>query len=284
MYFFIKKTEELVKKKKAHIDKLQFQNKNGVYITILIGKRKDKSFFIYENQLKKVDANTPLSNFELLCLKEAYKNPEKWRDTCSSIKSSRGNNYPKDWIQILRKENLINDVEVEKNTGGFNLINMMNGLFKSMSNTATEENPAASNVPTIILLETDSENFGKKKTDSQKKPVESDKIFFESIFEGVSETSTNIDFISRFQIKDLIPKELNIVKNSFFTFLKPFNQIPIQNNIDIKNSLQLYEWIYNVIYHKKIQIVEKNVEFDDIGIDYIKINKNSNYSIHFLYS
>lgn len=284
MYFFIKKTDELVKKKKAPVDKLSLQKKNGAYVTILIGKRKDKSFFIFENQLKKVEVNTPLSNFELLCLKEARQDTEKWRDTCSCIKSSRGNNYPKDWIQILRKENLMNDVEVEKNNTGINLISMMNGLFKSMSNTATEENPAVSNVPTIILLETDSENFGKKKADSMKKVIESDKIIFESKFEGASESSSNIDFISRFHIKNLIVKEVNILKNSSFTFLKPFNQNPIQNNFDIKNTLELYEWIYNTIYQKHIHIVENNVEFDDIGIDFIKINKNNNYSIHFFYS
>lgn len=283
MHFFIKKTNELAKKQKMPKEVIGKQIKNGIYVRVLLGNRKDKSFLIYKNQLKTIDADTPLSTFEINCLKKVYANNDEWKKVCNIIKNSRGNKYPKDWISTLRRENLMIDAsqnETEKGESKQIVDIIMNGLLKSIN----VEQPGVSHVPTIILLETENDLFKKK---FENKKIDQEKIFLESYIEGTNEKNRNIDFIARFNENSLVDLSLLINKNSEFEFGLPFSNVKIKNNMPYKNTKELYHWLKENIVKNISNVSDSftNVTIDDLGIDYIKKveNKNNCYFVQFLY-
>jgi hypothetical protein len=283
MHFFIKKTNELVKKQKIPFSKIDLIKKRGVYIRILLGERKNKSFYLFENQLQKIDSETPLSNFEIKCLKESHSDMKKWKDVCNIIKLSRGNKYPKDWLNVLRKEKLMNDGKNDKST----LINLLNGLIKPLNNVTSQEvgspasfgfNPTASTHSTIIIVDSDSTTQSKNSPNIEK----SDKIYFESKIYDTGDVYKNIDFITRFDINYLIDKNIIIFKDSEFELDYPFKNLKVKTSTQIKNTKDLYNFILNKVKSNE-SYMENGITLEDIGIDYIKKCENKKYTVHFLY-
>lgn len=248
----------------------------------MLGARKDKSFYLFENQLVRVNDNTPISEFEIKCLKEAHTDMLRWKDVCNVIKMSRGNKYPKDWLNVLRREKLMTDSsKTEKNT----ILNIINGLIKPMGNALTDENVpstsfgvnTSSPLSTIIIVDSDSSI--KKNLSATEK---SDKIFFESKILDTGDTNKNVDFISRFDTKYLIEKSLSIFKDSEFEFEHPFKNCKIRNGSMIKNTKELYDFIVSKVKMNQT-LMENETTMDDIGIDYIKKVENKKYKVYFLY-
>jgi hypothetical protein len=280
MHFFLKKTNELVKKQKMPKDQSIKQKKNGIYIRILLGNRKDKSFFVFKNQLIKVESESPLNEFEIKCLRNVYSDNIQWKQVCSIIKTSRGNKYPKDWVNTLRNEKLMLDNKInesEKGNGKQIVDIIMSGLLKSMNIEQTNTSP----LPTIIVLETENDLLVKKSSEKKK---DLDKIFLESYIDGTNEINKNIDFITRFNEKLLLEVSILINKNSEFEFGLPFTNLKIKNNNIIKNTFELYIWLKENIY-MHIQNISNNYTIEDLGIEYIKKidNKNTQFYIQFLY-
>lgn len=323
MYYFIKKTNELVKNQKIPFYSVCRQKKRGIYIRILLGQRKDKAFFIFENQLLPIRKDTPLSNFELDCLKCAYTDNTKWKDVCSVIKMSRGNEYPKDWIQILKRENLINEqysfnnnnLAEDKITIGAiltNLIKSMNspgqnkGKNTNKTNDTNEKKNLVSsssspNVPTIIFLDTEGEDeahpfdlFGAKRKsklsvsnlNKNNKNEDPNKIFFTSNVQGSSIFSKNIDFISRIELNNIINDTFKIDTNMKIECNYPYDNTFIITPQEFTSKKDFISWIKNELpkYEKNLK---DNMTFEDIGIDYLykndSIKNNIKYSLYFLY-
>jgi hypothetical protein len=282
MHFFIKKTNELVKKQKIPFSKVDLIKKKGVYIRILLGSRKDKAFYLFDNQLRKVSESTPLSDFEIKCLKDAHSDLARWKEVCNTIKMSRGNKYPKDWLNVLRKEKLMVENKPEKNTS---ILSLLNGLIKPISNAASEENghaPAfglntSSPMSTIIIVDTEP-----SKKNLSTAAEKNDKIFFESKIFDTGEVNKNIDFISRFDQSSIINKVINIYKDTEFEFEYPFKNLKIKTTSSIKNTKELYHFIITKIKNNQNDM-HNNIIFDDIGIDYIKKIENKKYKVFFLY-
>jgi hypothetical protein len=283
MHFFIKKTNELVKKQKIPFSKIELIKKRGVYIRILLGERKDKSFYLFENQLKKVDSDTPLSDFEIKCLKESHSDMKKWKDVCNIIKVSRGNKYPKDWLNVLRKEKLMIENKNEKST----IISLLNGLIKPLNNVTSEEmgssasfglNSSSSPHSTIIIVDTESQTQLKNTANIEK----SDKIYFESKIYDTGDVYKNVDFITRFDTNYLIDKNISIFKESEFEFDYPFKNFKVKNSTQIKKTKDLYDFIINKIKMNE-SYMENGITLEDIGIDYIKKLENKKYRVYFLY-
>ena len=290
MHYFLKKTGELVKRKKIPSKKLDLEKKNGLYVRIVLGDRKDKSFFVYKNQLKLVEETTGLSNFEIECMKKAHTCSDSWRQLCSVIKSSRGNNYPKDWFTVLRKEKLEKqNLESEgQKTSGLNILNMMSGLFKSLGQPSGDEQGSASvpsGLPTIILLETDPDSFGKKKAGGDKDATDkqADTIKFLSVIEGTSELTETVDFIARYHLPnhkstDIVP----IPTQSTFTFDGPLQQLSLKNSKPFFNSLELLTWLLEII-RENILLLQSPYSLEDIGIRYVRKTQPLRYTVFLLY-
>lgn len=321
MYYFIKKTNELVKKQKVPFYSVCRQKKRGVYIRILLGLRKDKAFFIFENQLLPIQKDTPLSKFELDCLKCANSDNNKWKEVCSIIKLSRGNEYPKDWIQILKRENLMqeqysfnnnnNNLAEDKITIGAilsNLIKTMNSPNnkKTSSQEKNEKknllSSSSPNIPTIIFLDAEGEDeghafdlFGAKRKsklnlssiNKNNKNIDPNKIYFMSNLQGSSIIHKNIDFISRVQLNDIINDALKIENNVKITCNYPYDNTVIITPQEFTCKKDFISWIKQEL-PKHEKNLKDNMTFDDIGIDYLykneELSKSNNlYTLFFLY-
>jgi hypothetical protein len=323
MYYFIKKTNELVKNQKVPFYSVCRQKKRGTYIRILLGQRKDKAFFIFENQLLPINKDTPLSNFELDCLKCAHTDNTKWKEVCSIIKMSRGNEYPKDWIQILKRENLMNEqysynnnLAEDKITIGAILTNLIKSMNNSPSkskikntntqNSASEKknlmsSSSSPNVPTIIFLDTEGEDeghafdlFGAKRKskinisnlNKNNKNQDPNKIFFTSNVQGSSVFCKNIDFISRVQLNNIINETFKIETNIKIECSYPYENTVIVTPQEFTSKKEFICWIKNEL-PKHEKNLKDNMTYEDIGIDYLYKNENMKnnykYSLYFLY-
>lgn len=316
MYYFIKKTNELVKNQKIPFYSVCRQKKRGIYIRILLGQRKDKAFFIFENQLVSINKDTPLSAFELDCLKCAHSDNNKWKEVCSTIKMSRGNEYPKDWIQILKRENLMNEqytynnLAEDKITIGAILTNLIKTMNSppSNDNKSKKSNPSdkkrevsSPNVPTIIFLESGEgeedgsafDLFGAKKKskigfpnlNKNTKNEDPNKILFQSCVQGTSIIHKNIDFISRVQLNNIINDTFKIETNVKIECNYPYEDAVLITPQEFTCKKEFINWIQNELPKHESKLKD-NMTYEDIGIDYLYKNdptKNIKYSLFFLY-
>jgi hypothetical protein len=282
MYFFIKKTGELVKRKNVPCRKSDLEKKNGLYIRILLGPRKDKAFFVYKNQLQVVQESTLLTPYEIECMKRAHKNPEEWKTLCAVIKSSRKNNYPKDWFAVLRKEKIEREVQ-DKKEASVNIFNMMSGLFKSLGQPAAEEQGSPS-MPTIIVLETEPESFGKKKGTKEKVAEKMhDVIQFHSTVEGTDDILNSIDFVTRYDLSS--HKSVNIVppigEKDIIVLSDPFPNLQVPVGKSFSNTRDLIVWLLERVKHFSFAITGNTI-LEDIGILQMRKIDSSTFIVDFL--
>lgn len=291
MYYYIKKTMELAKTKKIPYYMTPQQKRNGVYIRVLLGQRKDKSFFMFENQLKPVGKDDLLSDFEISCLKSAFKT-EQWKNVCQTIKLSRGGAYPKNWFEVLRKENMVGDSDSE--SSGNSLLNtIISSLIKNMSHdTDTGVSKKGVKEPsgnqTIIFLEADDDSgnniFSKIKPDKKQtqapKNNENRIYFFNKVKSTLNKT---IDFVVRFKKENLVEDgTIQIQKDSVIEFCSPCKNIKVVVSDMISSKIKLYELIYENLCNQKENFVDETT-IDDIGINYIEKISNSQYKLYFLF-
>lgn len=292
MYYFLKKTGELVKRKKIPAKKAPLEKKYGLYIRIALGDRKDKSFFVFKNQVKHIEADTLLSNFEIECMKKCHLCPDSWRQLCATIKASRENNYPRDWFSVLRREKIEKpnietdghkDTTSAGNVEGINILNMMSGLFKSLGQTNNDE-ANSSSVPTIIVLETDPDSFGRKKGSDYKNAKKSAHIIkFQSFVEGTTELQETVDFITRFDLHNhKNDATLYIPANSTFDFDGPLQQVCLKNADPFRDTLSLLTWLLAEIKANE-NYLSSPYTLQDIGIQDIKKIEETKYSVSLLY-
>jgi len=307
MYYFIKKTGELVKRKNIPISQKSKQKINGIYIQILLGENKDKSFFIYSNQLEITHESTKLNHFEIQCLKQT-KNEKEWNILCGIIKSSRNGNYPIDWIETLKKENITFSGETtqssepltDQSTPNFMDL-LINNMFKNLiakkgfekekeknknhSSSSSIGDSSSGEVPTIIFIDGNISDIIQKKKEKKNDSDDSEnKIYFPTQKKGCN-VFEKIDFLSRFDITSLIEpqKKIQIDKGSSFHFLYPFpKSFVIQNTIAISNRKSLLTWILENCQKNQNLLID-NFTYEDLGLDHVFKKKDKNYEIIFLY-
>lgn len=330
MYYFIKKTNELVKQVKENKippHKISQLQQNAMFVRVLFGFRKDKSFFIYNNQCRKVMPTDELTNIEIETLKYAYSHTYNmphdtknniWTKVCSIIKASRNGNYPPNWYNVLKRENMVNEhfnIEFTNNNyqgqGAEQKAELspteytddifLNSVISNMLNTISIKEKNKSPIIVIDMIgDTDT-----KKNVMNKNKNQSD-IYLCYEVNGIKKsiinfiTRINIDTIKFIddlqthhdnhfpfakQMDKVLPNDIdpNIKTGNeiLFEFGYPYENLKLPCTDDISSKKKLFLWILQKCNEFNSHLNNEYI-LDDIGIKSISKVESNYYKINFI--